>query len=77
MAETRKGQIPWNKGIIGWVRGHRKDKVNIVGARKPGTLPGVFYINNGVDNRRLNPTDIIPDGWVKGKLSHTKCNKVQ
>jgi hypothetical protein len=72
MAMRMKGQIPWNKGIIGWVRGHRKDKVNIVGARKPGTLPGVFYINNGVDNIRLNPTDIIPDGWIKGRLPRKK-----
>ena len=35
-----------------------------------------IYINNGTENRRIQKDVVIPDGWVKGKLSHTKCNKV-
>jgi len=37
---------------------------------------GSIYINNGTENRRIQKDVVIPDGWVKGRLSHTKCNKV-
>jgi hypothetical protein len=31
---------------------------------------GSIYINNGVENKRIKPSDNIPDDWVKGRLSY-------
>jgi hypothetical protein len=38
---------------------------------------GSIYINNGIENRRIQKNVEMPDGWVKGRLSYKKCNKVQ
>jgi hypothetical protein len=38
---------------------------------------GSIYINNGIENRRIQKDVEMPDGWVKGRLSYKKCNKVQ
>jgi hypothetical protein len=37
---------------------------------------GSIYINNGIDNRRIQKGVDMPEGWVKGRLSHKKCNNV-
>jgi ribosomal protein S17 len=37
---------------------------------------GSIYINNGIENRRIQKGVDIPDGWVKGRLSYKKWGKV-
>ena len=38
---------------------------------------GSIYINNGIENRRIQKGVEMPDEWVKGRLPYKKCNKVQ
>ena len=40
-----------------------------IGAKNAVSQLGKIFINNGVDERRICATDIIPPGWSKGRIS--------
>ncbi len=74
------GYVVWNKGMKFEFSeeekqkryGHRKG-VPIV-AQKLGTeaVIGSIWINNGITNKRIKPDDIIPEGFVIGRLYKKK-----
>jgi hypothetical protein len=74
MSEDRKGRLYYNNGIIekrlnpvhhvipdGFKRGRLNQK-------PPPNGKGSFTYNNGIINKRFYPSDVIPEGWVHGKI---------
>lgn len=61
LREIKKGQIP----------------SDITLQKVKEKLKGSIYINNGNECKRIQPTEIIPEGWVKGrgKLFRKRKNK--
>jgi HNH endonuclease len=46
------------------------------GGRKAGNyMSQSMWINNGTQNKRVLNTELIPDGWVKGKVKKVKSKK--
>ena len=52
----------------------KKHGYGFSGAANPKLCAGTKWYNNGTVNKRLGPNDIIPEGFVKGRL-HTPWNK--
>lgn len=68
-AENLKPEI--RAAISAGLRGRKlseKSKAKI-GAKNAVSQLGKIFINNGVNERRINATDIIPPGWSKGRIS--------
>lgn len=48
----------------------RANKISRLGNK---SLSGRIWINNGIINKAILKTDIIPEGFIKGKISRHKC----
>lgn len=59
----------WNKGISGDdYKQHYKTGLT------PPSMMGRIWINNGVEQRKILRTDIIPEGWTRGRCDNRGDN---
>lgn len=50
-----------------------KKKASSKGGKKAGKyMSQSMWINNGIQNKRILKTDLLPNGWVKGKVKKKK-----
>ena len=50
-----------------------KKKASSKGGKKAGKfMPQSMWINDGIQNKRILKTDLLPNGWVKGKVKKKK-----
>jgi hypothetical protein len=53
-----------------------KKKYSSIGGKKAGKyMSQSMWINNQIQNKRILKTDILPDGWIKGKVKKKKRKK--
>jgi hypothetical protein len=53
-----------------------KKKYSSMGGKKAGKyMSQSMWINNQIQNKRILKTDILPDGWIKGKVKKKKRKK--
>lgn len=53
-----------------------KKKASSKGGKKAGKyMSQSMWINNGIQNKRILKTDLLPDGWEKGKVKKKKRKK--
>ena len=53
-----------------------KKKYSSIGGKKAGKyMSQSMWINNGIQNKRILKTDLLPDGWIKGKVKKKERKK--
>lgn len=53
-----------------------KKKYSSIGGKKAGKyMSQSMWINNGTQNKRILKTDLLPDGWIKGKVKKKERKK--
>jgi len=53
-----------------------KKKYSSIGGKKAGKyMSQSMWINNGMQNKRILKTDLLPDGWIKGKVKKKERKK--
>jgi hypothetical protein len=53
-----------------------KKKYSSIGGKKAGKyMSQSMWINNGIKNKRILKTDLLPDGWTKGKVKKKERKK--
>ncbi len=63
--QRRSIKTEWKKGLIPWNKGLKLGKSN---------LSGTIWITNGKENKRIEKTDIIPEGWKRGQFKSHYTN---
>ena len=53
-----------------------KKKYSSIGGKKAGKyMSQSMWINNGIQNKRILKTDLLSDGWIKGKVKKKERKK--
>jgi hypothetical protein len=53
-----------------------KKKYSSIGGKKAGKyMSQSMWINNRIQNKRILKTDLLPDGWIKGKVKKKERKK--
>lgn len=71
MTETKRSnpKPSWNKGLSG-----DDYLTHYVDKPKPPSMTGRVWINNGTQQRKIQSTDVIPDGWSRGRCDNKGDN---
>ena len=65
-----------NKTGLFALSAEEKKKYSSIGGKKAGKyMSQSMWINNGIKNKRILKTDLLPDGWTKGKVKKKERKK--
>lgn len=68
ISETQKGRTRDVESIRKGIETFRKNHPKKQKVKKSNSNRGLFWITNGVENKRISASQKIPSGWKKGRI---------
>lgn len=66
---------PSNK-LYGWLRRRFSEVMSESQLGYNNSQYGTIWINNGLESKKIKSSDLIPEGWYKGRVKKTKSDSV-